>query len=83
VKIRCVCPSQVDTPQFRRIAAEDPSVVAHRSGMPAGLVLDEIERSLARDELFVFPGATARPAIRAKRFVPRLLQRTLSHMTSG
>ncbi|MGI8328745.1 SDR family NAD(P)-dependent oxidoreductase [Actinomadura scrupuli] len=83
VKIRCVCPSQVDTPQFRRIAAQDPSVVAGRAGMPAGLVLDEVERSLARDELFVFPGATARLAVRGKRYVPGLLQRVVSRMTSG
>ncbi|MCW2917543.1 MAG: family oxidoreductase [Actinomycetia bacterium] len=83
VKIRCVCPSQVDTPQFRRIAEEDPSVVVNQKAMPAGVVLDEVERSLARDELFVFPGATARLAVRAKRFVPGLLQHVLSRMTSG
>ncbi len=82
VTIRCVCPSQVDTPQFRKIAAEDPAAVAHQKGMPAGLVLDEIERSFARDELFVFPGRQARFAVAAKRHAPRLFDRLLTRLTS-
>lgn len=81
VTVRCVCPSQVDTPQFRKIAAQDPAAVAHQKGMPAGLVLDEIERSFARDDLFVFPGRQARLAIAARRHVPRLFDRMLTRLT--
>lgn len=82
VKIRCVCPSQVDTPQFRKIAEQDPAAVAHQKGMPPGLVLDAVERSLARDELFVFPGAAARFGVAAKRHVPRLFDRLVARLTS-
>jgi short-subunit dehydrogenase len=82
VVIKCVCPSQVDTPQFRRIAEQDPAAVAHQKGMPAGIVLDEIERSLARDDLFVFPGRQARIAVAAKRHVPRLFTRILTRLTT-
>jgi short-subunit dehydrogenase len=83
VKIRCVCPGRVDTPLFRRSGAQDPFAAARGGGLPPGAVLDEVDRSLARDELFVFPGATARLAVRGKRYVPGLLQRVASRMTSG
>jgi short-subunit dehydrogenase len=83
VKIRCVCPSQVDTPQFRKIAAQDPAAVAHvKKGMPPGLVLDAVDRSLARDELFVFPGAAARLGVTAKRHAPHLFNRLMARLTS-
>lgn len=83
VKIRCVCPSQVDTPQFRKIAAQDPAAVAHQKGMPPGPVLDAIERSLARNELFVFPGAAARIGVSLKRHVPRLFDRLVARLTTA
>jgi hypothetical protein len=47
-----------------------------------GAVLDAIDRSLARDDLFVFPGATARLAVAARRHTPGLLDRLLDRMTS-
>ena len=57
VKIRCVCPGRVDTAQYRGLAAEDPAAVAHhRSVMPVSVVVGAVERSLAGDGLFVFPG---------------------------
>lgn len=83
VKIRCVCPSQVDTPQFRKIAAQDPAAVARQKGMPPGLVLDAIDRSLGRDELFVFPGAAARIGVSLKRHVPRLFDRLVDRLTTA
>ena len=82
VKIRCVCPG-VDTPQYRSLAAEDPAAVAdHRSIMPASVVVDAVERSLAGDGLFVFPGAVAKAAITLRRHFPRLLGRLVDYDTS-
>lgn len=82
VTIRCVCPSQVDTPQFRRISAEDPAATAHRSGMPVAPVIEEVERSLGRGSLYVFPGATAKTTIWIKRHFPRLFAKILERETS-
>lgn len=81
VTIRCVCPSQVDTPQFRRISAEDPAATAHRTGMPVGVVIDEVERSLARKGLYVFPGATAKATVTLKRHFPRIFGKILDRST--
>jgi short-subunit dehydrogenase len=83
VKIRCVCPSQVDTPLYRRLAAEDPSAVAsHRSVMRAPAVVEAVERSLAGNGLFVFPGAVAKAGVRLRRHFPRLVGRILDYDTS-
>ncbi|MBR7832223.1 SDR family oxidoreductase [Actinospica durhamensis] len=81
VTIRCVCPSQVDTPQYRRISAEDPAATAHRKGMPTDVVVDAVERSLGRPSLYVFPGATAKAAILLKRHAPRTFAKILDRQT--
>lgn len=81
VTVRCVCPSQVDTPQYRRISAQDPAATAHRRGMPVGVVVDEVERSLGRRGLYVFPGGTAKAAILLKRHAPRTFGRILDRQT--
>lgn len=84
VKIRCVCPRQVDTPLLRKLLAEDPAAAAHMKGMPPRLVLDAIDRSLAGPDtdLYVFPGALARLTVLAKRHTPVLMSRLLSRMTA-
>ena len=83
VKIRCVCPGRVDTPQYRSLAAQDPAAVAHhRSTMPTSAVVDAVERSLAGGGLFVFPGAVAKAAITLRRHFPWLLGRLVDYDTS-
>ena len=83
IKIRCVCPGRVDTPQYRSLAAEDPAAVAHhRSIMPASVVVDAVERSLVGDGLFVFPGAVAKAGITLRRHFPRLLGLLVDYDTS-
>ncbi|MFG2002450.1 SDR family NAD(P)-dependent oxidoreductase [Spirillospora sp. NPDC048911] len=74
VKIRCVCPAQVDTPMLRRIVARYPAVGRTRIMEPR-LVLDEIDRSLARParDLYVLPGGRAKAAVFVQRHAPRLL----------
>jgi short-subunit dehydrogenase len=83
VKIRCVCPGRVDTPQYRQLAAEDPAAVAHhRRTMPTSEVVDAVERSLADENLFVFPGRVAKAAITLRRHFPGLLRRFVDYDTS-
>jgi NADP-dependent 3-hydroxy acid dehydrogenase YdfG len=83
VKIRCVCPGRVDTPLYRSLAAEDPAAVAHhRSITPASVIVDAVERSLAGDGLFIFPGREAKVGITLRRHFPRLLGRILDYDTS-
>ena len=77
------CPGRVDTPLYRRLAAEDPAAVAHhRSIMPASVVVDAVERSLAGGGLFVFPGTVAKAGIMLRRHFPRLLGRLVDYDTS-
>jgi NAD(P)-dependent dehydrogenase (short-subunit alcohol dehydrogenase family) len=74
VKIRCVCPALVDTPQYRRLVAKDPTVAGR--AMPASAVVDAVERSLGGDGLFVFPGRVAKVGIALRRYFPWLLRVT-------
>ncbi|GAA2623925.1 SDR family oxidoreductase [Actinomadura fulvescens] len=78
VKIRCVCPAQVDTPMLRQIVARYPAVGRTRA-MPARRVLDEIDRSLARParDLYVLPGGRARTAVFLQRHAPGLAEPAL------
>jgi hypothetical protein len=71
----------VDTPQFRRISAEDPAATAHRSGMAADAVVSAVERSLGRGGLYVFPGGTAKATILLKRHFPQLFGKILERET--
>jgi len=84
VKIRVVCPRQVDTPGFRKAAEADPASTAGMKGMPPRVVLDAVDRSLARpaDDLYVFPGALAQITVGLKRHAPGLLRRVLARATA-
>ena len=72
VKIRCVCPALVDTPQYRQLVARDPTVAGR--AVSASAVVDAVERSLANDRLFVFPGRDAKLGIAMRRYFPWLLR---------
>lgn len=83
VKIRCVCPGRVDTPQYRSLAAADPAAVAHhRRTIPPIVVVDAVERSLVGDGLFVYPGTVAKLGVRLRRHFPRVLGRLVDYDTS-
>jgi NAD(P)-dependent dehydrogenase (short-subunit alcohol dehydrogenase family) len=83
VKIRCVCPGRVDTPQYRRLAAADPAAVAHhRKLMAPSAVVDAVERSLAGDGVFVYPGTVAKLGVRLRRHLPRLMGRLVDYDTN-
>ncbi|MFI0447821.1 SDR family NAD(P)-dependent oxidoreductase [Actinomadura sp. 6N118] len=82
VKIRCVCPAQVDTPMLRRIVERYPAVGRTRIIAPR-LVLDEIDRSLARParDLYVLPGGRAKAAVFLQRHAPGLVDLALRQAT--
>jgi hypothetical protein len=50
--------------------------------MRAPAVVDAVERSLAGNGLFVYPGAVAKAAIRLRRHFPRLVGRIMDYDTS-
>lgn len=78
VRIKIVCPRQVDTPAFRAAREAAPSLTGGGlRPLPPRLVLDAIERSLATDDLYVLPDAITRAVVLANRYAPGLLRRTL------
>jgi NAD(P)-dependent dehydrogenase (short-subunit alcohol dehydrogenase family) len=72
VRIIAVCPPPVATPLLDQ-ATSRPKVLEH-AGKPLapGLVLDAIERDLAKDKAFCFPTAQAKFAQILRRYVPGL-----------
>ncbi|MCP2335362.1 SDR family NAD(P)-dependent oxidoreductase [Actinomadura rupiterrae] len=85
VVIRCVCPRQVDTPGFRAAAADDPAATGRMRGVPPGLVLDAVDRSLARParDLYVFPDPLTRVVALARRWAPGTVRRLVGQVTSS
>ncbi|GAA2451898.1 hypothetical protein GCM10010191_82700 [Actinomadura vinacea] len=84
VRIRVVCPRQVDTPGFREAAAADPAATGNMKGMPPGAVLDAVDRSLTRrGGLYVFPDRLTRATVLAQRYAPGLMSRMLAKVTTG
>ncbi|MEV4256655.1 SDR family NAD(P)-dependent oxidoreductase [Spirillospora sp. NPDC049652] len=85
VRIRCVCPRQVDTPGFREAAAADPAATGRMHGIPPGVVLDAVDRSLARPDhdLYVLPDPLTRAVARARRWAPGLTARLVGRVTAS
>ncbi|MBD3647597.1 MAG: SDR family NAD(P)-dependent oxidoreductase, partial [Pseudomonadales bacterium] len=83
VKVLCVCPPPVKTPLLDQ--ARDtvwPKVFDQGAHIEPQDVLDAIDRSVARDDLFVFPGKGTRFGQRLRRFVPNLLWKNV-HKAEG
>ncbi|MFF5258671.1 SDR family NAD(P)-dependent oxidoreductase [Actinomadura viridis] len=84
VRIRVVCPRQVDTPAFRAALAANPGLTGGLKPMAPGAVLDAVDRSLAaRDGLYVFPDALTRTLVRVKRHAPGLAARLLGKVAAA
>ncbi|WP_026415658.1 SDR family NAD(P)-dependent oxidoreductase [Actinomadura oligospora] len=84
VVIRCVCPRQVDTPGFRAAASADPAATGRMRGVPPGLVLDAVDRSLAArpaHDLYVLPDPLTRAVARARRWLPGPTARLVGRVT--
>ena len=82
VRFACVCPPVVDTPMVAGIRARDAAALGGQRGIEPGVVLDEIERSLEADELFVLPGRGTKAVWRARRFAPGLIWRQVERATT-
>ena len=83
VKVLCVCPPPVKTPLLNQ--ARDtvwPKVFDQTDALEPEDVLAAIEKALARDELFVFPGKKTRMAQRMRRWFPNLIWKNV-HQTEG
>ena len=83
VKVVCVCPPPVKTPLLNQ--ARDtvwPKVFDQTDAIEPQEVLAAIEKAIARDELFVFPGKKTRMAQRMRRWFPNLIWKNV-HQTEG
>ena len=83
VRFACVCPPPVKTPLLDQ--ARDtvwPKVFDQGPAIEPQEVLDAIDRALAADEFWVWPGKGTRMAQRLRRFLPGLLWKNV-HKTEG
>ena len=83
VKVLCVCPPPVKTPLLDQ--ARDtvwPKVFDQGETIEPGDVLAAIDKAIAQDELFVFPGKQARMGQRMRRWFPSLIWKNV-HQTEG
>ncbi len=72
VRFACVCPPVVNTPLLEQ-ATSNPAWLATAPKIEPEVVLDAIEKSLEKGQLFVFPGAGTKFAWRLRRFFPGLI----------
>ena len=76
VHLVCVCPPIVDTPLLEQIASRPPGFETMPPIRPE-VVIDAIEQSLDRRELWCFPGRGTSTLWRLRRFAPEVLWRRL------
>jgi short-subunit dehydrogenase len=83
VKVLCVCPPPVKTPLLDQ--ARDtvwPKVFDQGEAIEPRDVLAAIDKAVAQDELFVFPGKQTRMGQRMRRWFPNLIWKNV-HQTEG
>jgi NAD(P)-dependent dehydrogenase (short-subunit alcohol dehydrogenase family) len=82
VHIACVCPSQVDTP-LRAQARSKPKIMeTGPKAMRPEAVLDAIDRAVAKQRFWVYPGLHTAIGVRIRRFLPALLWK-IDHDAEG
>jgi len=69
VRFACVCPPPVATPMLDD-ATSQPKILEEQPAIAPTEVLDAIEKAMAADEFWVFPGKGTRAGWRARRFLP-------------
>jgi NAD(P)-dependent dehydrogenase (short-subunit alcohol dehydrogenase family) len=72
VRFACVCPPVVNTPLLEQ-ARSNPNWLSSAPRIEPEVVLDAIEKSLEKGELFVFPGRGTKIAWRLRRWFPGLI----------
>jgi NAD(P)-dependent dehydrogenase (short-subunit alcohol dehydrogenase family) len=81
VRILAVCPPPVATPLLEQ-ATSKPKILEQGKPIPPGVVLDAIERDLAKGKAFCFPNAQTKLAWIMRRFAPGLVW-SLVHRVEG
>ena len=82
VHIACVCPSQVDTP-LRDQARSKPKIMqTGPKPMQPEVVLDAVDRAVAKQKFWVYPGLHTAIGVRIRRFLPALLWK-IDHDAEG
>jgi short-subunit dehydrogenase len=79
VRIACVCPPSVATPLLDQ-ATSKPRLLEELPPIQPQQVLDAIERSLEKGELFVFPGWRSKLSWRLRRWLPGRVWRHLHRL---
>ena len=70
VRFACVCPPMVDTPLLEQARGDWPRIFDQAPFLPPQEVLDAIDKSLERGDLWVFPGKMTRIGWRFRRWFP-------------
>jgi len=83
VRFACVCPPPVATPLLDQGRATSwPRLLDEAAPIEPQTVLEEIERTLERDDFWVFPGRGARLGWHVRRWLPSLVWRHI-HRVEG
>lgn len=77
LRIVCVCPPIVATPLLEQAKACWPKIFDVFPPITPESVLDEIEKQLPRNSLWVFPGPMTRLSYRLRRWLPNLVWRVV------
>ena len=80
-RVVCVCPPPVATPLLDQ-AKSEPKVLKEQPPIRPEEVLDAIETTLEKGQLWVFPGRGTSLAWRVRRFLPELMWRNV-HRVEG
>ena len=72
VQVVCLCPPMVDTPLLHQ-ATSNPQVLTKAKPMSADVVLDKLERAIARNRFWCLPSMKAKLIVAARKYCPRLL----------
>jgi len=81
IKVICVCPPPVNTPMLRN-AINVPKTLKGAPAVEPSFIIDAMEVSIKKNELFCFPGRRTRLTYIARRFMPNLLWK-LVHLLEG
>ena len=81
IKVCCVCPPPVNTPLLQN-AINVPKILRGAPAVEPPFVLDAMEKSLAKGQVFCFPGFKTSLSFVARRFLPNLLWKVV-HKVEG
>lgn len=86
VKIRLVCPPQVDTPLVNQATSQPQTLeLAKKEGMlrTPDFIIDQIEAASAKDKSFIFPGIETKIMYNMSKFAPNVLWHVIQKAEDG